>query len=644
MNLNIEQKNTVRIFRKSYEKMKSVPMLIYGTGINAEAIIETCKDYNMIGVLDAGKTGEEFCGLKVMSEDAAIVSGCKVIVVVARPSVHEIIYKRICSWTLENDIHIYNINGEEIKNLSGAPICDSEYFSQSLVGLKKKILEYEVISFDIFDTLLTRKLYLSDDVFEILGRRHNESDYAKKRRKVVNSLDKNASIYQIYTKLKGQTKITIQDEINLEKKILEVREEMKQCFDFALEKQKKIYIVSDMYFTSEILADILNFFKITGYEEIIVSCEYHTDKSEGLFEILKSKIGERKCLHIGDNKERDIESAKKSGIDAFHILSPIAMLELSTYKNILVYNNKLEYRNMIGLLAESLFNNPFSLQKSNGRPTIKEVEKFGYCIFAPIVLSVVNWMSSMVQKDGNSLILFSARDGYLFEKIYRLKTNNLTEASIVADKYLRISRNALKLLQRDGNEEFLERYKAYVMSLGVELYDKIYFFDFMSRGSCQLGLEKVLHRKLEGLYVQRSLAFDERDKLVVNAFYKEQSAGEQKRRIFAICDFLECVFSSPEPSFQKIDEKGNFVYEKELRSSEQINTIMKIQKGILDYCEKYYFLQCGSDDECFLPYLACDEMLNWTKSEYSFVEIKQLKELSLDDNGCLYNKGQEVFL
>ena len=43
---------TVRIFRENYTPDPAEKMVIYGTGIHAEAVISSCKDYPIEGLMD----------------------------------------------------------------------------------------------------------------------------------------------------------------------------------------------------------------------------------------------------------------------------------------------------------------------------------------------------------------------------------------------------------------------------------------------------------------------------------------------------------------------------------------------------------------------------------------------------------------
>ena len=57
---------------------------------------------------------------------------------------------------------------------------------------------------------------------------------------------------------------------------------------------------------------------ITGYKDIITSCEYNVSKKDGLFKVLKERIDNKNCLHIGDDVLSDVTAAQKYGFDVLY--------------------------------------------------------------------------------------------------------------------------------------------------------------------------------------------------------------------------------------------------------------------------------------------------------------------------------------
>lgn len=650
-----EQQKTVEIFKTHLSDKLQEKIVLYGTGINAEAVVKSCPEYQIAGLMDAAKTGEIFWGLRVLSEEEVLLKEIKCIVVVARPAVLSVIYKRIQAWSEKNKIFVCDIYGNSLADRVKNKKRESPYFEISYDMLLEEIRKHEIISFDIFDTLLTRYVYEPRDVFSLLDKENGDNlsfQFSQTRVKAEKELllKGETDIYHIYDLIREKQHLSAEEarslleaEIEKEKEVLLVRNKMRECFQYCLSENKRVYLVSDMYLTKEILRDILTGLGIDGYEEILISCEYGCSKQNGLFEVLKEKIGEHAWLHIGDNHEADYLAVLKSGGDAFEILSPVRMMELSTYYTLLTDIKKIEEKMMIGMLAAKVFNDPFVLYHSDGKPTIDSLSDFGYVFIAPAVVSFMLWLFSVLEEKRDNLLIFSARDGWLLQKVYHIFQGNCNMVSLPDDIYLLISRKAI-CMAADENEYGEERrnFLNYLKQLELDKYEKIYFFDFMSRGTCQSKLEEILARKLQGVYFQKSLSGDEKkDSIQVLSFFKEKSALEKDLRIFAMCDFLECILTSPEPSFWKMDSKGNPIYEMEQRSEKQRESIEKIHNGILDYCTKFTAIVKRPQVGVLAPEF-CDEILRCTESSVSQIDIPEILEFELDDITAKKNTGRDI--
>ncbi len=97
--------------------------------------------------------------------------------------------------------------------------------------------------------------------------------------------------------------------------------EMLSFFDQCRLEEKKLIIVSDMYYSRDVISRIL---KNAGYliedDSIYVSSEYKTTKKTGkLFQDVISNIGvfPRYVLQIGDDWFSDYLMAKKVGMNSF---------------------------------------------------------------------------------------------------------------------------------------------------------------------------------------------------------------------------------------------------------------------------------------------------------------------------------------
>lgn len=646
-----EQARTVRIFRENYTPDPAEKMVIYGTGIHAEAVISSCKDYPIEGLMDASRTGETLWGKPVMSEEEVTAAGIRLVVVVARPAVHTIIYKRIRQWSEKHAVRVLDIEGNDIADKARKNTRSSPYFNKSYEELLGEIDRHDVISFDIFDTLLTRKVYEPSDVFALLDLEYEERypfvfSVERKRAQQELSETEEPDIHQIYRRMKVNNPCLSQEEcdvfkareIQKERQILTPRKKMLDCLDYCAGKGKRVYLVSDMYLPGKILADILRQFGITRYDRLLVSCDYKTTKQEGLFREMKAQAPDGSTyLHIGDHPDADGKAAQENGLDAYLILPPLQMMELSAYSRILVHLGGIESRIMLGLLMSEAFNDPFVLYRSEGRPLIRRSRSFGYVFIAPLILSFLVWMFGKLDNAHGAAVLFAARDGWLLEQLYHMLSEIFQIHGLPESHYLLISRKAARSMEEPGNRAGKERYLKYLKDLKLvkgmagQQGKQIYFFDFMSRGTCQDYLEQLIGREIQGLYFQKSDSGDpKKDALKVESYYKERNALDSDRRIFGLCDFLECILTSYEPSFLGFSADLQPIYENERRSENQLSSVRDIHEGIRDYCREYAeILRCITGTVPEVDF--CDGVLCLMGADNSRIKISELREMMLDD-------------
>ena len=641
--MSTEQENIISILKKSHNKTERI--VIYGTGINAEAVVKHCYGFSIVGLMDATKTGQELWGLQVLSEEQIVELDVKKIVIVARPAVHSIIYKRIEKFVTEHGIVVCDVYGNDVSTRVTLLEVDNEYFGVSYDDLLDEIKSHDVITFDIFDTLLCRRTFQPQDVFALMESNDIVEGFPFMRETIQEEIAPEVTIYEIYNAIREKSHLSNKQvdelmlrEIAKEKQVLYLRQRIVECFKQCCEMGKEVYLVSDMYLPKAVLEEILQEKGISGYKDLLISCEYGVSKANGLFEILKAQIGDKSCLHIGDNHHRDYICAKDAGIDAFEIVSPIKMMEMSTYKDLLSYTKTLEQRMTLGMLTSVLFNDPFALYQSKGRPFVNNVYLWGYSYIAPLVLMFMSWMVNCLNEEKDAVVLFAARDGFLFQKIYNVFKEKLVMNDLPKDIYLLISRRAIARETRDEIS-----YKNHLEELDLIKKQKVYFIDFMSKGTCQLGLQEVLGYEIEGLYVQRSLcARDELNQLSVRAFYSESSAMDNNKRIFAMCDFLECIFTSFMPSLIGFGDDKKPIFEDEIRTQEQMDMVNEIHRACTDFVEEYLDLFEKIPNGFENPDL-CDAILAMTQNRYTRINLPELERMALDDAyGIEKNTGKDI--
>lgn len=533
---------------------------------------------------------------------------------------------------------------------------------------------HEVISFDIFDTLLCRKVLLAEDVFDLISMRAYKEgmhlrDFRKLRVEAQDSLGlTNPDIYAIYDNFQKITGVAdavkerlIQLEFETELDVLIPREAMLEVYHYAVQT-KEVYIVSDMYLPQSMLEAILDKNQINSYKSLIVSCEEKKLKLQGLFEALEEKEHNKKILHIGDHEIYDGECARQYGIDTLLVCSPWELMQRSSWGKVL--SEKPSYinnRSLMGLMMAKMFNSPFELSKGSGSPRVKDCYAIGYSLFGPIITAFMDWFLNKIKNKGYDGILFAARDGFLIQQLYQSAKDILGWNDMPTGYYFQTSRKAamnsdmaneavinmligirdtlspeevLNQLFGLNKEELLpfpedadwdleiynyvwqhqeqifrrsaemrKRYFKHMGNLELKIGGKYVFYDFVSSGTCQKVLNKIVPFELQGLYFGWNSQENKSD-YMLDSWY-----GAEPSFFLYYYKMLELFMTSNKPSLSGFDEKGNPILMEENRTQEELERVATVHGAIREYFEdfmKYLYIPGEEIDiNCSDKMLSC---------------------------------------
>ena len=278
---------------------------LYGLGTETERLISKWgSGPKIVGLLDGFKESGEAFGYPIINLQQAIAAGVEAIIVVARPGSCKVIAKRIRAHCLENGIDVYDVRGNDLLEVKEAKFD----FGGINVYTKKDLLDSidkaDVISFDLFDTLISRKVLYYTDVFHLIESQLNEngtdiSDFAAKRIAAEKELSAGGApkLEAIYEKLlfnESTGGVTADELARLEwekdSSLFILREDMVEIIKYAKAKGKTVVITTDSYYAKEQLVGMLKVFELDLFDEIFVSSEYGKSKANGLFDVLKENF------------------------------------------------------------------------------------------------------------------------------------------------------------------------------------------------------------------------------------------------------------------------------------------------------------------------------------------------------------------
>lgn len=304
-----------------------------------------------------------------------------------------------------------------------------------VVEMKKLIDQVEVVSFDIFDTLVKRYVNTPESVFELVGQQFGIFDFAELRQRYQNQASQkaerelkipHADIDQIYKYISGHEDRNIdweqvkEKELEIEEDCLYCNQEMYEIYRYALDNNKRVIVTSDMYLKKEQIERILKKCGYDNYASIYISSEINATKYTG--DIFKKVceiegISGDKILHIGDNLVSDYENARKNGWNSY------------LYKGVMVED-------------ERKGANPSLIDYGVAQAVMKDNDTFWYdlgvLVGGPLYMGLCQWMKRKVDEIGYKKVFFLARDGY---NLYQ----TLKEDTHYNAEYLYMSRRALLL-------------------------------------------------------------------------------------------------------------------------------------------------------------------------------------------------------
>lgn len=468
----MEQKSKYDIeienFRHNFRSIKNKRIAIYGMGRRSATLLPGITDFNITGILDRDESnvGKELCGIKVIS--IKNVENCvDAIVINSDPSNYEIIYKRIAK---DVTVPVYYADGRiAVLSDKDTRYEQNEYWKSSYQELKDKIDKADIVSFDIFDTLIMRKVFSPEDVFRLLGEKVRaelklDCEIASIRAQAA-QCGAYATINEIYGDIKKCTNLTdknIADIMKLEKDtdidLCIVRRDIADLYEYCLICGKEVYLISDMYYTIQDIKRILDKCGVTvpDDEHIWISCEKKADKVSGsLWKKYFKLVGkDNKCLHIGDNKTSDVKNPVRYGIDSYYIMSAKDMLMNSSMAELASDVNTVSDSICLGLVAAKLFNSPFALCSTKGKVSFEDSEIYRYCVYGPLLEKFLIWLYYNSRKDGIDKLLFFARDGYFLEKDYKIVSELLNDGYKQHWCYLPISRRLIYMATIENEDDF----------------------------------------------------------------------------------------------------------------------------------------------------------------------------------------------
>ncbi len=383
---------------------------------------------------------------------------------------------------------IYNIIDEFYDDKSKIYNADFFYtievkYNDKLEKIKQLIASPKIkcVSFDIFDTLITRPFYEPLDMFRIMDKDYRElthndvginfskirvisENICRENKRKTDPECQEVTLDEIYDTIHTQYEISKDVLEKLKKKECEYeirfckrRDTIHELYELALDMGKKVIFTSDMYLPEDVIVKILKENGYTEYTKLYLSSTVKKIKWTGdlyrhVFKDMGLEPGE--MIHMGDNFESDYKRAKELGMNSIHIPKTIDVMTKTNYTNNLAqplikslpfWRDNAEsirfmgIRCMMAVVANKLFDNPFKTfdhrTDFNSDPYL-----IGYYALGMYVYGVTKWILDETN-DSYDKVSFMARDGYLILESYKIMKELYSNPAV--EEYLYVSRKAL---------------------------------------------------------------------------------------------------------------------------------------------------------------------------------------------------------
>lgn len=213
---------------------------------------------------------------------------------------------------------------------------------------------FDIISFDVFDTVLRRKYYEPDYAKYLLGKELTKEnvfgcpeDFVAARNKAeltcrqTKHFQQDVCITEIYTQLARDVNVankTTEDWMNKEFYFdLEMslpKDEMVEIVKQLSQEGKEIWFITDIYYTKQQVEIMLRKIGIAVPYRLFVSSDLGKRKDAGtMWSHIKELVAEtsKSYIHVGDNVRSDAQICGDFGLQNIHILNPIDKWKLAGF-------------------------------------------------------------------------------------------------------------------------------------------------------------------------------------------------------------------------------------------------------------------------------------------------------------------------
>lgn len=288
------------------------------------------------------------------------------------------------TWNAGYHLGIYD-RERDVVRIDESKKLMAPYFAETREGMLERLLDYDLISFDVFHTLVNRTVYHPDDIFrltevEISAEGKGKREFVSLRRQAEKQaflrLQDRCTLSAIYEELQKLAQITDEERERWKQTELETmiqyscpREDILWVYEELKKRKKQILIITDSYLERADLERLLQKNGYKGYQELWLSNEMGGNKEDGtMWEMFLKKYKRVFSIHVGNHVCGDIQKPSALLKDTYWLMNSQELFQLSeqfasNQQNITESETELEKSLALGtfVYAEE-FNSPFALR------------------------------------------------------------------------------------------------------------------------------------------------------------------------------------------------------------------------------------------------------------------------------------------
>lgn len=224
----------------------------------------------------------------------------------------------------------------------------------SLLG---DLANFDIVSFDIFDTVLRRKYHEPDYAKYLLGKElvtqgyfASPQDFIEARNKAEltcrqnNDFQGDVCITEAYEQLAKDTDISTEEtakwlekEFHYDLSMAMPKDEMVEIVKQLSSKGREIWFITDIYYTKQQIETMLRKIGIAVPYKLFVSSDLGKRKDAGtMWSFIKERVqqAQRSHIHVGDNVRSDAQICGDFGLQNVHILHPEDKWRISGFADV----------------------------------------------------------------------------------------------------------------------------------------------------------------------------------------------------------------------------------------------------------------------------------------------------------------------